>query len=30
MVVQLLARPARLSPQQARDILVQHLAEICV
>ncbi|MGW4273744.1 TetR/AcrR family transcriptional regulator [Streptomyces seoulensis] len=30
MVVQLLARPPRLSPQQARDILVRHLAEICV
>ncbi|WP_405669765.1 TetR family transcriptional regulator C-terminal domain-containing protein [Streptomyces sp. NBC_01527] len=29
MVVQLLARPARLSPQQARDMLVQHLAELC-
>jgi AcrR family transcriptional regulator len=28
MVVQLLARPPRLSPQQARDILVQHLAEL--
>lgn len=28
MVVQLLARPARLSPQQAQDILVQHLAEL--
>ncbi|WP_055589697.1 TetR family transcriptional regulator C-terminal domain-containing protein [Streptacidiphilus griseoplanus] len=29
MVVQLLARPARMSPQQAQDILVQHLAELC-
>ncbi|MFI5979128.1 TetR/AcrR family transcriptional regulator [Streptomyces sp. NPDC051452] len=28
MVVQLLARPTRLSPQQAREILVQHLAEL--
>lgn len=28
MVVQLLARPARLSRQQAQDILVQHLAEL--
>lgn len=28
MVVQLLARPPRLSPQQARDILVRHLAEL--
>lgn len=28
MVVQLLARPARLSPGQARDMLVQHLAEL--
>lgn len=28
MVVQLLARPPRLSPQQARAILVQHLAEL--
>ncbi|WP_371794237.1 TetR/AcrR family transcriptional regulator [Streptomyces sp. NBC_01718] len=29
MVVQLLARPARLSPQQARDMLVHHLADLC-
>lgn len=28
MVVQLLARPPRLSPQEARDILAGHLAEL--
>ncbi len=28
MVVQLLARPTRLSPQQAQDVLVRHLAEL--
>jgi AcrR family transcriptional regulator len=28
MVVQLLAQPPRLNPQQARDILTQHLADL--
>ncbi|MGW2821980.1 TetR family transcriptional regulator C-terminal domain-containing protein [Streptomyces sp. NPDC001443] len=27
-VVHLLARPPRLSPQQARDVLVRHLADL--
>jgi AcrR family transcriptional regulator len=30
MVLQLLARPPRLSPEQARDMLVRHLAELRV
>jgi hypothetical protein len=30
MVVQLLAQPPRLNPQQARDILTQHLADLRV